>query len=106
MGTTYSKNAISGTRDTLAPKYLEAMDKLLEYKMPTPPDGSFTVEEAAEQLEIERSTASKKLLNMYKDFLRHKLHRVVSTHILLLQEHLPALPFRRQRRIARFLRQS
>ena len=69
MGTTHSKNAISGTRDTLAPKYLEAMERLLEYKTPTPPDGSFTAEEAADQWGVAENTAQKKLLTMYRDGL-------------------------------------
>ena len=73
MGTTHSKNAISGTRDTLAPKYLEAMERLLEYKTPTAPDGSFTVEEAADQWGVEPNTAHKKLAKMYKDGLLDRI---------------------------------
>ena len=69
MGTTHSKNAISGTRTTIDPKYLEAMERLLEYKLPEPPAGSFTVAEAADQWGVEHNTATKRLGAMYKDGL-------------------------------------
>ena len=73
MGTTSSKNAISGTRDVVSPKHLTAMKRLLEYKMPAPPDGSFTVDEAADQWGVAHNTASKKLLSMYKDGLLERV---------------------------------
>ena len=69
MGRTHTSDAVSGTRDTLDPKYLEAMERLLEYKTPEAPDGSFTAEEAADQWGVAYNTASKKLLSMYKDGL-------------------------------------
>ncbi len=69
MGRTHTTDAASATRDTVDPKYLEAMERLLEYKLPEPPDGSFTVEEAADQWGVEHNTATKKLGAMYKDGL-------------------------------------
>ena len=66
-------STVSTTRETLDPKYLESMERLLEYKMPTPPDGSFTVEEAADQWGVAHNTASKKLLSMYKDGLLDRI---------------------------------
>ena len=73
MGTTHSKDAISTSRETLDPKYLEAMDKLLEYSaLREPPEGSFCVHEAADQWEVEYNTAYKKLARMYKDGLLDK----------------------------------
>ena len=77
MGQESVTTSVSTTRDTLDPKYLEAMDRLLEYKTPTAPDGSFTVEEAADQWGVEYNTASKKLLGMYKDGL---LDRIPTGH--------------------------
>ena len=76
MGTTHSENAISGSRDTVDPKFLEAMERLLEYKLPGPPEGSFTVEEAADQWEVEPNTAYKKLSKMYKDGLLERVSLV------------------------------
>ena len=70
---TTSEDAISGTRDTLDPKYLEAMERLLEYTDPVPPDGSFTIAEAADQWGLAKNTASKKLLKMYRDGLLEKV---------------------------------
>jgi Fic family protein len=66
MGTTSSKNAISGTRDTIDPKFLEAMERLALYN-PKPPEGSFTVEDVAKEWGCENSTAGKKLKKMYMD---------------------------------------
>ena len=76
MGQESVTTSVSTTRDTLDPKYLEAMERLLEYKLPEPPDGSFTVEEAADQWGVEYNTASKKLCAMYKDGLLERVSLV------------------------------
>ncbi len=65
MGAASAKNALSKSRDTVDLKYIEAMDRLDRYR-PKPPEGSFTVLDAAEQWGVAKNTASKKLTAMYK----------------------------------------
>ena len=74
MGTTHSKNAISGTRETVDPKFLEAMERLREYK-PQPPEGAFTVEQAAAEWGYtDNSRASKKLRQMWQDGILERMN--------------------------------
>lgn len=63
MGTTYSENAISGTRDTVDPKYLEAMERLENLKngYEKPPSGAFTRQDACALWGVSMQPAVEKL---------------------------------------------
>ena len=65
MATPHLENAVSSTRETIDPKFLEAMERLATYR-PKPPEGSFTVEDVAEEWGVEYSTAGKKLTEMFR----------------------------------------
>ena len=66
MGRTHTSDAVSATRDTIDPKYLEAMERIASYN-PKPPEGSFTVADVAKEWNCENSTAGKRLKKMYVD---------------------------------------
>ncbi len=66
MVRTHTSDAVSTTRDTVDPKFLEAMERLASYNT-TPPEGAFTKEDAAEQWNVNPNTASKRLMRMHEE---------------------------------------
>ena len=75
MGTTYSKDAISRTRETIDPKFLEAMERLAEYAPLAIPEGAFSTKEAGDEWGIATNTASKRLRKMYDEGILDRVHR-------------------------------
>ena len=65
MAAPHLEDAVSSTRETIDPKFLEAMERLGIYQ-PEPPDGSFTVKDAADKWGVEYNTAGKRLTEMFR----------------------------------------
>ena len=71
MGLENTKNALSATRDTVDPKFLDAMERL-RCVTPVIPEGAFTVQDAEREWEMSRPGAYAKLDKMVDDGILEK----------------------------------